>query len=125
VLGPTGVALGLDGTLYVADTVNNRIDEVPAAVLRVRPVAGGGETLSAGGSLSAPLGLVVAPNGDIITVNGGNGNAVEITPRGAQVDTVQIDPAGAGGDLFGLIIAPGDRGLLFVDDGDNTLKLFD
>jgi hypothetical protein len=67
----------------------------------------------------------VAPNGDIITVNGGNGNAVEITPRGAQVDTVQIDPAGAGGDLFGLIIAPGDRGLLFVDDGDNTLKLFD
>ena len=125
VLGPTGVALGLDGTLYVADTVNNRIDEVPAAVLRVRPVAGGGETLSAGGSLSAPLGLVVAPNGDIITVNGGNGNAVEITPRGAQVDTVQIDPAGAGGDLFGLVIAPGAGGLLFVDDGDNTLKLFD
>ncbi len=27
------------------------------------------------------------------------------------------------GDLFGVTIAPGDRGVLFVDDGDNPLKL--
>ncbi len=68
--------------------------------------------------------MTLAPNGDLIAANGGNGNAVEVTPFGAQVDSVQIDPAGAGGDLFGLTVAPGGRGLLFVDDGDNTLKLF-
>jgi hypothetical protein len=124
VLGPTGVALGFNGALYVADTVNSRIATVPLAALRVTPVAGGGGTLTSGGSINAPLGLTLAPNGDVITVNGGDGNAVETTPQGAQVDTVQIDPAGAGGDLFGLTIAPGNRGVLFVDDGDNTLKLF-
>lgn len=48
--------------------------------------------------------------------------------RGLSFRTVraspQIDPAGAGGDLFGLTLAPNGHGVLFVDDGDNTLKLF-
>ena len=49
---------------------------------------------------------------------------MEVNPFGQQVDTVTIDPLNAGGDLFGLAIAPGGRGVLFVDDGDNTLKLW-
>jgi len=123
VLGPTGVALGRDGTLYVADTVKNRLASIPLAWRRSTPVPHGGLTLTSGGSLNNPLGMALAPNGDVITVNGGDGNAVETTPSGQQVDTVQIDPAGAGGDLFGLAIAPSRTGVVFVDDGDNTLKL--
>ena len=57
--------------------------------------------MTSGGSLNNPLGMAIAPNGDLITVNGGDGNTVETTPGGQQVDTVQIDPAGAGEDLFG------------------------
>jgi len=84
-----------------------------------------GVTVSEGGSLNAPLGLAVAPGGDLIAVNGNDGNAVEVTPFGAQVDTLMIDPFGMGGDLFGLAIAPGGRGVLFVDDNAaaNTLDL--
>ncbi len=125
VLGPTGVALGRDGTLYVADTVHSRIAAVPFATDRFIPAFGGGFTLSAGNNLSGPLGLALAPNGDLITVNANNGNAVEVTPFGAQVDTVTIDPYNSGGDLFGLAIAPGGNGVLFVDDNGaaNTLDL--
>lgn len=124
VLGPTGVAFSRDGTLYVADTINNRLAAISFAWRRHSPVPQGGQTLTSGGSLNSPLGMTLAPNGDLITVNGGDGNAVETTPGGQQVTTVQIDPAGAGGDLFGLAIAPAGRGVSFVDDGDNTLKLF-
>ena len=125
VLGPTGVALEPNGTLYVADTVHSRIAAVPFATSRFFPVLGGGFTVSQGGSLNAPLGLATAPNGNLITVNGNDGNAVELTPRGAQVDTRTIDRFDSGGDLFGLAIAPGGRGLLFVNDNGaaNTLDL--
>jgi hypothetical protein len=124
VLGPTGDALAANGTLYVADTVGNRIAAVPDALKRRSPVVGGGITVTSGGSLNAPLGMVLAPNGDVVTVNGGDPNAVETTPLGQQVDTVQLDPLGSGGDLFGLTLTTNGHGVLFVDDGDNTLKLF-
>jgi hypothetical protein len=124
VVGPTGLALGYGGQLYVADTVNSRIAVIPSALWRWSPVFDGGFTLTSGGGLNGPLGLTLAPNGDVLSVNAGDGNVVETNPFGRQVETVQIDPAGAGGDLFGLTIAPCGRGVLFVDDGDNTLKLF-
>ena len=93
VLGPTGDAVNHSGTLYVADTMNNRIAVIPDATTRTTPMLGGGYTLSYGGSLNAPLGMALAPNGDILTVNGGDGNAVETTPLGKQVDTVADRPA--------------------------------
>ena len=124
VVGPTGLALGRDGDLFVADTVNSRIAAVPDALGRRTALPDGGLTVSSGGSLNAPLGMTLAPNGDILTVNGGDGNIVETTVGGDQVAVSQIDPAGAGGDLFGVVLAPHHRGVLFVDDGDNTLKVF-
>jgi len=127
VVGPTGVDLGRDGTLYVADTVGNRIVAIPRALDRERPTTG--STVSANGALNSPLGLAVAPGGHILTVNAADGNLVETTPRGVQVATRALDttpappgPAGAG-TLFGLAVAPHGRGVYFVDDGSNTLDL--
>jgi hypothetical protein len=77
-----------------------------------------------GGALNAPLGLALAPNGDILSVNGGDGNIVETSPGGAQVATMTLDGTGGGGGLlFGLAIRPGGTGVYFVDDGTNTLAL--
>ncbi len=120
-IGPTGDALGANGTLYVADSVNNRIAAIPNALTRLQP-SGNGVTVSSGGTLNDPLGLTLAPNGDILTANGNDGNVVETTPSGHQVATVEVDPAGAG-VLFGLTTDPGTTGVFLVDDGSNTLKL--
>jgi len=121
VIGPTGVGVGRNGTLYVADTLGNRITAIPDALFRWDS-HGTGHTVSAGGFLNSPLGLAIAPNGDILTVNSGDGNLVETTPRGAQVADPTITPGGAGA-LFGLAVAPYGRGVYFVDDSVNTLDL--
>jgi hypothetical protein len=123
VIGPTGVALAANGTLYVADTLENAITAVPDAMTRNTPAMGGGTTVSKGGHLIQPLGLTLAPNGDILATNAGNGNMVEITPAGKQLLAKPADPKSGAGSLFGLVVAQGGKGVFFVDDGNNTLRL--
>src|SRR5215469_485646 len=94
VIGPTGLGLGRDGTLYVADTGENRITGIPHAVFRGTS-AGTGFVLTSGGKLNGPLGLAIAPNGDVLTVNGGDGLIVETTPRGHQIATFLLDHSGS------------------------------
>jgi hypothetical protein len=125
VIGPTGDGLGSNGTLYVADTLNSRIAAIPDAAFR-RGDDGPGSTVSEGNNLNGELGLAIAPNGDILTVNGGDGNMVETTPGGSQVAVVTVDNnSGGGGNLFGLAVKPGARAVYFVDDfgTDNNLQL--
>ena len=145
VIGPTGVGLSpsprsddeddrrsdhSQPVLYVADTLNNRIQVITEPFSRNRPT-GTGFTLTSGGSLNGPLGLTVAPNGHIITVNGLDGFATETTPSGRQVAKVQldnlVDSPGAtpgSGNLFGVLFDAAN-GLIFVDDGTNTLNKLD
>ena len=126
VLGPTGVGLAPNGTLYVADTLDNRIAAIPGAALRSSN-DGRGSTVSRGGALNGELGLAIAPGGDILTVNGGDGNIVETTPGGTQAAVKTIDNnQGGAGDLFGLAVKPGADAVYFVDDfgADNNLQLF-
>ena len=121
VLGPTGLALGHNGTLYVADTQTNTISAIPQATTRSTAQAATAGLLSAGGALDAPLGMTLAPNGDLVVVNGNNGNAVEITPAGRQITTRTLVKDGAG-DLFGIVTTP--DGIIAVNDGTNALELF-
>jgi hypothetical protein len=122
VVGPTGVALGSNGTLYVADTLDNRIAAIPQALTRTTPAADAGTTVSARGKLKQPLGLTLAPNGDILTTNGGDGNIVETTPAGKQLIARTADKKTGAGSLFGFVVSSGAHGIYYVDDGDNTLK---
>lgn len=124
VIGPTGVGLGPNGTLYVADTLANRIVAIPAAQFRATS-AGPALIVLTGKALNGPLGLAIAPNGDILVTNGNDGNMVEMTPGGLQVAVKLVDTTGAGaGTLFGLAVAPNAAGVDLVNDGNNTLDLF-
>jgi len=123
VIGPTGLGLTFDGQLYVADTLQNRIALIPNALFRLDNAVAG-MTVSQGSALNGPLGLAIAPDGDIVTVNAGDGNMVETTPGGRQVVVKAVDVSQqGGGTLFGLAIAPNQKGVYFVDDGNNTLNL--
>ena len=123
VIGPTGLGLASDGTLYVADTLPNRIAAIPNAVFCFTSAVTG-RTLSMGVNLNQPLGLAIAPNGNVLSMNAGDGNIVETTPGGSQVAVKNIDTSGAGaGTLFGLAVTLDHKGVYFVDDGDNTLDL--
>jgi len=124
VIGPTGAALAPDGTLYVADTLNNRIVSIGDAVNRSSSAVNG-QTVSKVAVLNAPLGIAIRPNnGDILSVNGGNGRLVVLNSGGQMMSDEFLDKSGTppgAGALFGL--ATSNAGLYFVDDATNSLNL--
>jgi hypothetical protein len=124
VIGPTGVGIGQHGALYVAETLTSQIFRIPNAIFRTTS-AGQGQLLTKGGRLSMPLGLAIAPNSNILTVNGGNGRIVETTESGVQIFSRFLDKTGSPpgvGALFGLAVR--DRsGVYYVDNDQNTLRL--
>jgi hypothetical protein len=130
VIGPTGVAFDNNtGTLFVADSLSNRIAAVPNALFRKDAATDAAQTIqtvSQGHQLNDPLGLVLAPNGDLIAANGNDGNLVEVAPltgmqAAKRVDNSGSPPKGAGA-LFGLFAV--SDGVYFVDDAANTFNFF-
>jgi hypothetical protein len=125
VLAPTGLGFGRPDRLYVASTLTSQIFVIRNALTR-RGSAGRGLLVTKGGRLNMPLGLEIAPNGDILTVNGGNGRIVETTPAGRQIFSRFLNTTGSpkgAGALFGLAVRQDGRGVYFVDDDVNTLRL--
>jgi hypothetical protein len=125
-VGPTGLVLAPDNTLYVADTLGNRIVAIPDATTRTTS-AGTGREVTKDGLLARPLALIMAPNGHLLAVNARNGKVVEVDPMaGKQVYAQWIDanpaqsPPG-NGDLFGLAIKPDGKGFYYVEDDLNTV----
>jgi DNA-binding beta-propeller fold protein YncE len=118
--------LALNGTLFVSDAINNRVVAIPDAETRTDS-AGIGRVVTTGGLLNRPLAMDMTPNGHLLTVNGLNGQVVEIDPAtGKQDGAMWIDadeaqtPPGSG-DLFGIVMQPDGKGFYYVEDDVNTL----
>jgi hypothetical protein len=127
-IGPTGLALGQGGVLYVSDALANRIAAIPNAPARTDS-AGTGQTVTKDGFLKRPLAMTMAANGHLIVTNGLNGQVVEIDPAtGKQLYARWVDankaqsPPGSG-DLFGIAMTPSGDGFYYVEDEVNALVL--
>ncbi|HYR25211.1 MAG TPA: hypothetical protein VEQ09_05235 [Aquabacterium sp.] len=126
--GPTGLALGPDGTLYVTDGLDNEITAIPDASTRTTS-AGKGRLVTKDGLLAWPLAMVMTAQGHLIVNNGKNGQAVEIDPvSGKQIyahwlNTDQAQSPPGNGNLFGIGLTPDGKSIYYVEDDTNALRI--
>jgi hypothetical protein len=132
VIGPTGLAYDpRKEILYVASTGDNAIFAISDAGDTKHDQGMGHPVFQDSPPLRGPLGLVLAPNGDLLTTNGDaiNGDPaqpselIEFTPNGQFVGQLSLDPAQ--GAAFGLAVSITKQGLLVstVNDDTNHLDL--
>lgn len=126
--GPTGLALGADDTLYVTDGLDNEITAIAQASTR-ETSAGKGRVVTREGLLAWPLAMVMTPQGHLLVNNGKNGQIVEVDPvAGRQVyahwlNANQAQSPPGNGNLFGLALTPDGRGIYYVEDDINGLRV--
>ena len=133
VVGPTGLAYDSNrDTLYVASTADNKIFAIGDAGDRSSSAGQGYVVFANQTVLHGPLGLVLAPNGNLITANGDavfaggmQNELVEFTPQGFLVAQYEID-AGAPGGAFGVAVTNSQGSVRFaaVDDDLNTVTIW-
>lgn len=127
-IGPTGLALDKNGTLYVSDAIGNQIVAIDNALTRTDS-AGTGKVVTKDGFLKRPLALAWTPNGHLLVPNALNGEVVEVDPvtgkqLGAQwIDTDEAQTPPGNGDLFGIVTTPDGKGFYYVADDMNTVVL--
>ena len=132
-LGPTGLAYDAHtDVLYVASTADNEIFAVHHAGTTHHDQGTGIIFVSDPTHLHGPLGLALAPNGDLLVANGDAINTdptqtseiVEYTSKGKFVAQISIDPAVDA--AFGIALSSDDGQIRFaaVDDNTNSLDVW-
>ena len=127
---PDGVAVDTSGSVYVGDTVNNRIRKVtPGGV--VSTLAGNGSAIFAdgngtGASFNSPRGVAVDTSGNCYIADTDNNRIRKVTP-GGLVSTLAgsgsrtfADGNGAGASFSGPAgVAVDNSGFVYVADSNN------
>ena len=127
-LGPTGLALAPDDTLYVTDGLDNEITAIDHASTRSTS-AGKGRLVTKEGLLQWPLAMIMTDQGHLIVCNGKNGQAVEIDPVAGQqiyahwLNANQAQSPPGNGNLFGLALAADSKTFYYVEDDINSIRI--
>jgi sugar lactone lactonase YvrE len=123
---PTGVAVDTHGNIFIADTGNNAVKEIPAGGGDAQAVA---LAFGTGSNFNAPVGVVVDAAGNLFVTDNGTGSGAlkEIAAAGGYttVTTLQTGVGGvlaidASGNLF--VTAPGAIEEILAAGGYTTTK---
>ena len=136
--GPVGLAVAGDGSLFIAESGNNRVRRVsPAGIMTT--VAGTGQSGFGGDNgpataakLSGPVGLAVAGDGSLFIAESGNNRVRRVSPAGIMTTVAGTGQSGFGGDNgpataaklsgpVGVAVA-GDGSLFIAESGNNRVR---
>ena len=102
--GPTGVAVDGAGNLYIADSLNDLVEEVSATTGEIVVVAGGGSTIPSTAAIAAtnarlgePRGVALDAAGDLYIADAGNNQIDEVSATTGKIMVV----AGGGSAIPG------------------------
>lgn len=134
VLGPAGMVYNhQNGSLYVASEANSSIYVIPHAERPTRTQQGRGTLLVHDIlHLHGPLGMALAPNGNLVVANADSTNAnpnlpselVEYTTKGHFVAQKSIDPNNGGAFAVAFGTFGGHSVLAAVDDNTPGLQVY-
>lgn len=123
---PTGVAVGADGTIYLADPIKNEVFAIDAGGRAVRVVAGTGASGNVDGAaeqarFDAPAGVAVTADGSLLVTDTGNGTLRRVrfgTDGHATVETLLKGLSFPGG-----VLAAPDGTVYLTESGNPTLAI--
>ena len=130
---PRALAIDPSGSVYIADTGNNRVRKVMATTISTFAGTGtagfsGDGGLAGAAQLSGPRGLVIKSNGNVVISDTGNNRVRQVAPSGiitTMAGTGVGGPAGDGGPAtsaqlnFPFGLAVDGSGNLFIADTSN------
>ncbi len=130
---PRGLAAGPDGTLYVADSLNHRVQAFNASgeLLNAWGVFEVGERgTAAGGNFNQPWGIATGPDGNVYVADTWNHRVQVFTPEGeflrAWGQLGQLDAAASQIDFWGPrdIAVDADGNVYVADTGNKRVRVY-
>lgn len=127
--GPRGIAVGPDGSIYVADSLNHRIQKFDASGRFLAQVGGQG---TGPGQFQEPWGVAVGPDGSVYVADTWNHRVQKFDPNLRFISawgsfaTAGPDPQAEAGRFYGpRDIAVDGSGRVFVaDTGNKRVQVF-